>query len=219
MDNTQRSESGTEKVEPTSTSHPWKVLSKWLTTTGGIATSITAVTTLSGLIIAAVAHLSQAGHTDKPAASPSQSSQHQVLASPDSPPTNPFSVPPGTQLTKYTVQIAANNGIVFSDTPAKPDDFGDPNNDLEFDDVFAPSIYTTGNLAVLQSNSISYENCEKDTLYIDVDQGPFYDPGTTLCFTKPGIVAAATITAEQLNSDTVNYIQVSVIVWKGPQSS
>jgi hypothetical protein len=126
---------------------------------------------------------------------------------------SPSQTPPGTTLANTSVTIPDGYGITFSAGPMKPHhDAGDLQYGTGFD--VGQLEWPTGQVAALRNGNPTYSACSTDTLYI-ASSITDYSPGTILCFTGHGVVAAITITATDSASGAVpSDVKANVMVWK-----
>ena len=118
-------------------------------------------------------------------------------------------------LADNSVTIPDGYGITFTTGPIRPqEDSGDLQYGTGFD--VGQLEYSNGQLAVLEKGTPSYNSCSSDTVYIaSTTLYTNYSPGTMLCFTGHGVVAAVTVTAvDAASGGAPSDVKADVIVWK-----
>jgi hypothetical protein len=182
----------------------WSVL-------GSIAAVITLIVAFTGT--SSPSNKPPAGRSPiPPASTPSapQSSQAAGRATPTATAGAPSGAG-GTELTHYDVTVAVGYGINFTSGSSQPINLA---NGSEADLEYAGGVYlevgTSGQISELSAASPSYEECLNDTAYTTKVIVP--TTGTAICFTGPGVIVAAIITAQV--TQPIQSITFGVTVWK-----
>lgn len=182
----------------------WSVL-------GSMAAVIALIVTLTGTSSPSN-KAAAANSRTPPASTPSapQSSQASGGATPTAA-AGVSSVRAGTELTHYHVTVAVGYGISFTNSPSQPISLA---NGSEADLEYAGGVYlevgTSGQISEPSTASPSYNACLNDTAYTTKVIVP--TTGTTICFTGPGVIAAAIIKAQV--TQPIQSITFDVSVWK-----
>ena len=121
------------------------------------------------------------------------------------------SVTGGTELTHYDVTVAVGYGINFTSSPSQPINLANGSEtDLEYVGGVYLEVGTSGQISEPSAASPNYKACLNDTAYAIKVIAPA--TGTTICFTGPGVIAAALITAQV--TQPIQSITFGVTVWK-----
>lgn len=116
---------------------------------------------------------------------------------------------PGNVVSHFTVDVAIDYGISFSNSPSQPVESGPNDEDLVVW-VEANNLTSKGRIAQLDSSDPSYQACAADTRYGTIDA----TVGTVGCFTGHGVVAGFKVTALVPS----HYTTFDVTVWTNSKS-